>query len=218
MTFAEWVQWQEQLERAQQSIEKEKKKRKDGEVSTKWMKSLMEKLIPDKMKGEIPNELWMMTRDPSTFCRMANDMSSRERSELKRHFLDEAKSAMDQLNGLLWKPIVRKCADVGEALESSSRCEKPVSMCVCVCACPELNSVFSGGFQIGKKRGKGKTRVTIQLFICSVSLGTIAMMTIQERSVLYMVSLVMDADLLFARSIFVSDPFCCVQSWRPFSD
>ena len=127
VTFAEWGRWQEQLVMARQSIQKKKREEQGREIARSWLESEIETLIPEDIRGDLSRELWMSMRDPETFERAVTQVGSPEILELQKHFLKKAEHAMDELEGLLWRPIVRECAAVGRALESKTRCDRPVS-------------------------------------------------------------------------------------------
>ena len=126
VTFAEWEQWQKQLIKAQKSLE-ERGKEPNGVIPTGWLESEIKKLIPENMKGDLDERLWESVRNPKTFKRVVALGGSPEISALHTHFLRKAEYAMGRLNALMWKPIVENCRAVKAALESETRCDRPVS-------------------------------------------------------------------------------------------
>ena len=142
VTFAEWERWQKQLVMARESL-KERRKEQNGVIPIRWLKSEIETLISEDMKGDLNRKLWRSMRDPKTFERVVTQVGSPEISELHKHFLQKAERAMDKLNELLWKPIER-CTAVKTELESETRCDRPVSGAMRVGASDPWGRLISG--------------------------------------------------------------------------
>ena len=127
-SFAQWNKWQECLERAQRRIKKEEAANR--ETPRSWKESLVNQLIPDGMKGDMDTEMWTSIREPNTFFEMAKESSHQEILNLRRHFFENADLAKSKLEELLWKPILQGCKELRDALESDSRCDELVSLCL----------------------------------------------------------------------------------------
>ena len=125
-TFTEWARWQQAFQNARQAVLEQWKKKKKKKITRKWLNALCEKLVPADMKGDLDKGLWKSLHNSTTFF-LAAYGDTQTFVKLQSHFLQKAERALEQLNALMWEPIVQECEGVKSMLGSKAPCNRPVS-------------------------------------------------------------------------------------------
>ena len=123
VTFAKWAKWQQAFKTVRQWTIRED--REGQSIREEDLTNIVERTIPNTMKGDLDEDLWASIRNPRTFLDTVSGLGE-SFEVLKSHFLQKAEDAIKKLSNLLLKPILKECPGFEESLQGDVRPAKPV--------------------------------------------------------------------------------------------
>ena len=123
VTFVGWAEWQMAFSKAVSGVQRLRGGRRG--VDKPSLTALIQSTIPERIKGDLSEELWASVRDPDTFDKTVTG-DSPAFVNLQSHFLQKADVALEQLSALLWEPVVSEYQPLGDFLQAAALGSKPV--------------------------------------------------------------------------------------------